>query len=255
LCARLELVRSHYAERRGALRRRLLESAPETAAGPSGAGRTQLGAEPLEWVARTLLETADPVHGGWGGQHKFPHPEAIDFALIRWSETGDEAMRKLVLRTLRCMQQGEIHDGRRRPSLRDAPDWSAPTRKVLGSNALTLRVSRGSSAGRGGFRETAEGISALDGATLLDSGPARSGQPRRRPGHARDHARRALARATDRTDDLRPVECDDGLVLKASACSHRDDAQALRRSTASSKRCSTSARRLSLLGRHLPPAC
>jgi uncharacterized protein YyaL (SSP411 family) len=135
LCARLELVRSHFAERRSALRRRLHE--PQVAAKVQPA-RAKLGAEPLDWVARTLLDTADPIHGGWGGQHKFPHPEAIDFALIRWSETGDEAMRKLVLRTLRCMQQGEIHDRVEGGFYRyaTARDWSGPHHeKTLDSNA------------------------------------------------------------------------------------------------------------------------
>ena len=76
----------------------------------------------------SVLETADPVYGGWGKLHKFPHPEAIDFALIRWSQTGDEAMRKLVLRTLRNMQAGEIHDQVEGGFYRYAtsPDWNAP---------------------------------------------------------------------------------------------------------------------------------
>lgn len=132
LCTRLELVRAHYAEQREALRRRLIEPVTTELA------RSKLDSEPVEWVARTLLETADPVHGGWGVQHKFPHPEAINFALIRWSETGDEAMRKLVLRTLRNMQQGEIHDRVEGGFYRyaTAPDWSGPHHeKTLDSNA------------------------------------------------------------------------------------------------------------------------
>ena len=62
------------------------------------------------YAARTILETADPVYGGWGREHKFPQTEAIDFALVRWSQTGDNAMLQLVTRTLRAMQAGEIHD-------------------------------------------------------------------------------------------------------------------------------------------------
>ncbi len=138
LLARLELVRAHYKEGRGALRRRLVEPAVQATQVPMRATAPELGPEPIEWVARTLLETADPVHGGWGGKHKFPHPEAIDFALIRWSETGDEAMRKLVLRTLRNMQQGEVHDRVEGGFYRyaTAPDWSGPHHeKTLDSNA------------------------------------------------------------------------------------------------------------------------
>ena len=36
----------------------------------------------VDEVLKTLIETADPVHGGWGSRQKFPHPEAIDFALV-----------------------------------------------------------------------------------------------------------------------------------------------------------------------------
>ncbi len=138
----LELVVAHYAERPQALRRRLHESTAQTEVSPGRGGAETAGAalseEPVEWVARTLLETADPVHGGWGGKQKFPHPEAIDFALLRWSETGDESMRKLVLRTLRNMQHGEIHDRIEGGFYRfaTARDWSGPHyEKTLDSNA------------------------------------------------------------------------------------------------------------------------
>ena len=79
--------------------------------------------------------------GGWGTQHKFPHPDAIDFALIRWSQTGDEAMRKLVTRTLRHMQEGEIHDRVEGGFYRYAtqPNWSVPHHeKMLDSNAQRI---------------------------------------------------------------------------------------------------------------------
>jgi len=174
LCARLELVRSHYAERRGALRRRLLEPAPEPAVGRNVASRPLLGQEPLDWVARTLLETADPVHGGWGAQHKFPHPEAIDFALIRWSETGDEAMRKLVLRTLRCMQQGEIHDRVEGGFYRyaTARDWSGPHHeKTLDSNAARAYayLEAHQALGEEGFAATARGVLEWISVRLFDA--------------------------------------------------------------------------------------
>ena len=34
-------------------------------------------------VARMLVETADPVWGGWGERQKFPHPDALHFLLVR----------------------------------------------------------------------------------------------------------------------------------------------------------------------------
>ncbi|HUR29586.1 MAG TPA: hypothetical protein VM509_15460, partial [Planctomycetota bacterium] len=157
LAARLQLVHAHSTERRGALRRRLVEPVAESAP------RATLDMEPVEWVARTLLETADPKHGGWGVQHKFPHPEAIGFALIRWSETGDEAMRKLVLRTLRNMQEGEIHDRVEGGFYRyaTAPDWSGPHHeKTLDSNATRAfaYLEAHQALGEASFESTARGV-------------------------------------------------------------------------------------------------
>ena len=174
LCARLELVRAHYAERRTALRRRLVEPQMPPANALKADARARLGPEPIEWVARTLLESADPVHGGWGGQHKFPHPEAIDFALIRWSETGDEAMRKLVLRTLRCMQQGEIHDRVEGGFYRyaTARDWSGPHHeKTLDSNATRAfaYLEAHQALGEESFASTARGVLEWLQARLFDA--------------------------------------------------------------------------------------
>ncbi len=181
LLARLQLVAGYYAENREAIRRRLSEAAELGTAGAApGLGRTELRRreshrEIVDWVAQTLLETSDPQWGGWGSQHKFPHPEAIDFALIRWSQTGDEAMRRLVLRTLRGMQQGEIHDRVEGGFYRYATsrDWSGPHHeKVLDSNAQRLYayLEAYQALGEESFRETAEGVLSWMSETLLDPG-------------------------------------------------------------------------------------
>jgi uncharacterized protein YyaL (SSP411 family) len=182
LAARLELVSSYYAENRDSIRTRL-EEAIRTAETPPAAPRVLHGArvpgelsrEVVDWVAQTLLETSDPVYGGWGSQHKFPHPEAIDFALIRWSQTGDESMRKLVVRTLRHMQQGEIHDrvGGGFYRYATAPDWSGPHHeKVLDSNAQRLfaYLEAYQALGEESFRETAQGVLRWMSEVLLDEG-------------------------------------------------------------------------------------
>jgi uncharacterized protein YyaL (SSP411 family) len=114
------------------------EPAPRASRAALGTRPVELTLDIVERVTRSVLETADPVHGGWGKQHKFPHPEAIDFALVRWSQTGDAALLDLVRRTLRRMQEGEIHDRVEGGFYRFAtrPDWSVPnTEKMLDSNA------------------------------------------------------------------------------------------------------------------------
>jgi uncharacterized protein YyaL (SSP411 family) len=173
LIARLDLVSGYWADNRERIRRRLAEAADRRPQDQARPARGELTSEILDNVARTLQATADPVHGGWGAQHKFPHAEAIDFALIRWSQTGDEALRKLVLRTLRNMQAGEIHDRVEGGFFRYAtsPDWGGPhPEKVLDSNAQRLYsyLEAYQALGDESFRETALGILRWMNSTLLD---------------------------------------------------------------------------------------
>jgi uncharacterized protein YyaL (SSP411 family) len=183
LLERLKLISDYYSQNRASIRAQLdaqrrgkeREGSERPRASLAGLRLPDraLGPEVIEEVARTVLETADPVHGGWGGQHKFPHPEAIDFALIRWSQTGDQRMLDLVRRTLRHMQEGEIHDRTEGGFYRYAtqPDWSLPHHeKMLDSNAQRLfaYLEAYQALGEPGFRTTAEGILRWLTETLLD---------------------------------------------------------------------------------------
>lgn len=181
LLERLALVAESYPEGGAALRerlaqdeRRVCEAEPLRPA-PAALGQKERGLSLrlVDEIAETVLETSDPVHGGWGARHKFPHPESIDFALIRWSQTGDQRMLDLVRRTLRNMQQGEIHDRVEGGFYRYAtqPDWSLPHHeKMLDSNAQRLfaYLEAYQALGEPSFRETAEGILRWMTATLHD---------------------------------------------------------------------------------------
>jgi uncharacterized protein YyaL (SSP411 family) len=181
LAARLELVSDTYAKNRDAIRAHLARAAaaipPLQPAGDARARATTLDAarsqQIVEQVERTLLETADPVHGGWGRDNKFPHPEALDFLLIRWSQTGDASMLAFVRRTLRKMEEGEIHDKVDGGFYRYAtqPDWSGPNHeKMLDSNAQRLEayLEAYQALGEESFRKTARGILGWMHGTLLD---------------------------------------------------------------------------------------
>ncbi len=138
-----------------------------------GRRRAALDEELIESVQRTLLETADPVHGGWGARHKFPHPEALHFLLARWSQTGDPQTLACVRRTLRRMQEGQIYDRVEGGFYRYAtqPDWSVPHHeKMLSSNAkrLLAYVEAFQALGEASFRQTAEGVLDWMQETLLD---------------------------------------------------------------------------------------
>jgi len=176
LRSRLELIADHYAENKDEIRARLAQAADDEAAETRAAfARADVFPEPdlLDWVARTIKETADPEYGGWGSEHKFPHPEAIDFALVRWSQTGDEELRQTALRTLRQMEAGPIHDRLEGGFYRYAtkPDWSQPhSEKMLDSNAQRLHayLEAHQIFGDESFRTTAEGILRWLGTTLWD---------------------------------------------------------------------------------------
>jgi len=176
LLARAELVADFYTRHRDTIRARIAEvEAAQAAEEPRSKSPAKLSLEIVEHVAHTILETSDPTYGGWGREHKFPQTEALDFALIRWSQTGDDAMLQLVLRTLRCMQEGEIHDHVEGGFYRYAtrPDWSVPNHeKVLDSNAQRLfsYLEGWQAFGDESFKRTAEGILSWMQATLWDRG-------------------------------------------------------------------------------------
>lgn len=170
LLAKLRIVAEAYATSRDSIRSSLRRpddaGDPELGAGRGRAPRTESTpdyGEIVADIAESLVASSDPIHGGWGKEHRFPHPEAIDFALVRWSETGDDRLRHLVTRTLRSMQEGEIHDQVDGGFYRYATsaDWSSPHyEKVLDSNAarLVCYLEGYQALGIDSFRRTAEGI-------------------------------------------------------------------------------------------------
>ncbi len=179
LVEKLTTIADFYAANRDTIRDELAARAQvaadevRTARETRAAAGLALSEDVARHVADTVLATADQTHGGWGKQQKFPHPEAIDFALIRWSETGDAKMLNLALSTLRHMQAGEIHDRTDGGFYRYAgrPDWSVPHHeKTLDANAQCLFVYLDAyqATGEQSFRDSAEGIVAWMESTLRD---------------------------------------------------------------------------------------
>jgi len=226
LLARLALVAGYWSAQRESVQARL-EAQAEL--GERGAvARAELTTELLADHARELYASADPIHGGWGARHKFPHPESLAFALLRWSHTGDEALRKLVLRTLRNMQSGEIHDRVEGGFYRyaTAPDWSGPHHeKLLDGNAERLRAYAEAflALGDASFKATAESVLEWMLETLLDrrTGAFRASQLAD-PIHA--HLRTREARAVHGAPECDPSIYADGNALAASALFAAGDA-------------------------------
>ena len=97
----------------------------------------------VKTVATAILEGWDKGFGGLGEGQKFPQPATVEFALARFAETGDDAMRAFAVSTLDGMMNGGLMDpvegGFFRYSTRS--DWSVPHyEKMLSDNAGLIEV-------------------------------------------------------------------------------------------------------------------
>jgi uncharacterized protein YyaL (SSP411 family) len=143
LTERLQRVLETLANDRTELEERIesLWSNTDRAIASESAGG-ELNREIVDDVVDAIWESFDHKHGGWGETAKFPHPEAIDFALVQVVKRDDQRMDEVVRTTLERMarspSQDEIDGGFFRYST--TPDWRSPVfEKLLEGNALRLR--------------------------------------------------------------------------------------------------------------------
>ena len=90
-----------------------------------------------------LKHTFDPVHGGFGGAPKFPHPAELEFCLRTWGEAGDAEALAIPGTTLERMADGGIHDQLGGGFYRYAVDaeWTIPHfEKMLYDNGPLLAL-------------------------------------------------------------------------------------------------------------------
>lgn len=73
---------------------------------PRGAASADFDHRPLTAAVDTLARNFDPVHGGFGGAPKFPHPTDLAFLLRR----PEAEARQMALHTLTRMCHGGIYD-------------------------------------------------------------------------------------------------------------------------------------------------
>jgi uncharacterized protein len=207
LRSRLERVRGAWQKGKAEIQRGLRELWSHQSERPP-APRGRLRREMVEDIAAAIYEKFDHRHGGFGEGSKFPHPEAIDFALVQVSKRGDERMREVVTLTLDRMLDSPLHDlvdgGFFRFSR--TPDWHTPNyEKLLDQNALVLRayLEAFQVFGKESYRRAAEGIVRWMTTTMRDphSGAfagSQDGDADYFVGDAEDRARRQ-APALDRT--------------------------------------------------------
>ena len=105
----------------------------------------QIGNQQLQSVIDDLiLEIAsrfDSAHGGFGQAPKFPHTDAIRFALLENTISGQGALLNIVKKTLTAMSDGGIYDKEENGFFRysTTKDWSTPHyEKMCEDNAKLL---------------------------------------------------------------------------------------------------------------------
>jgi len=109
---------------------------------PPGQPSGRLDDSILPAIDAALLAHFDSRDGGFGTGQKFPHPEALDYAILRLSERADPRLRELVEKTLAHMAEGGLADAIDGGFFRycAARDWRQPhTEKLLEANAGLAR--------------------------------------------------------------------------------------------------------------------
>jgi uncharacterized protein YyaL (SSP411 family) len=78
----------------------------ESIAGRSGRVSPSL----VNAIKESALKMFDAEHGGFGNAPKFFHPSVMDLLIDRYSRTGDEVLRNLIVTTLEHMANGGVYD-------------------------------------------------------------------------------------------------------------------------------------------------
>ncbi len=139
--------RQHPEEVRAQNQALLVALRAESAVASESAGRI-LTAAPLQRGHEQLLQHLDPVHGGFGGAPKFPHPPSLERLLRNWAaslEDGepDHAAASAVRLSLQRMAQGGLYDHLGGGFYRYAVDtaWTIPHfEKMLYDNGPLLAL-------------------------------------------------------------------------------------------------------------------
>ncbi|MEW6742910.1 MAG: DUF255 domain-containing protein [Planctomycetota bacterium] len=183
-------------------------------------------------VLGAIVEGFDPEYGGFGLGQKFPHHEAIDFALLKYVRTRDPRIGHIVQTTLTAMMQGKLHDGEEGGFYRfcGTRDWREPhTEKLLETNAGLLRnyLEAAQVFQSGEYRRTAERIADYITTTLLDREKGRlfGSQDADDSYHAclLSERRKRSPPKVDRTVYVNSAACGVSSLLKAGTVLERDD--------------------------------
>jgi uncharacterized protein YyaL (SSP411 family) len=120
--------------------REIVQKEEEESQEPS-AGAEVLTLDVITNVSRSIYREFDEKYGGFGTGQKFPHSEALDFAILQYNKTNDLKLFGVINKTLNGMAKGQLFDGESGGFFRfcASRDWRAPhTEKLLESNSRLL---------------------------------------------------------------------------------------------------------------------
>lgn len=164
----LRSVLDHYAKNRGKVRSKLEPiRLPRATDDP-------LSERITKDIATSIGVNFDIDYGGFGFEPKFPHTDALEYALLRYRYHGEREMLTVVTRTLDKMGKGGIYDHVEDGFFRYSTtrDWSVPHfEKMAEDNAKLLAVYLRAlqATGSAFYRQVAEGIVKYVEAKLSDS--------------------------------------------------------------------------------------
>lgn len=106
---------------------------------PAQEGRLSL--DIITNVSRSIYREFDEKYGGFGTGQKFPHSEALDFAMLQYFKTNDLKLFGVINKTLAGMSEGRLFDAVDGGFFRfcTTRDWRTPhTEKLLETNVKLL---------------------------------------------------------------------------------------------------------------------
>jgi uncharacterized protein len=124
-------------------------------------------------IATTIAVNFDIDYGGFGFEPKFPHPEALEYALLRFRYHGEKEMLPMIAKTLDRMGSGGMYDHVEQGFFRYSTtrDWSIPHfEKMAEDNAklLSVYLHAFQVTGKVSYKDRAEGIVNYVQANLSD---------------------------------------------------------------------------------------
>jgi len=138
----LPKIVTQYKTNREEIARKVDELRQHRAEATAAGQRGDLSAAIFDNVVRAVVQSYDPVFGGFGEAPKFPHADSIDLLLYAHRRNGDPDLLHMARKTLELMAAGGVFDHEWGGFFRYATqrDWSEPHyEKMLEDNAGLLR--------------------------------------------------------------------------------------------------------------------